>query len=428
MKSFSRQMGLVNSEVDRRAEFLGMPRDRRIWSFVSMTRISKIEIPAAEFEQRRDSAVRLAREAGLAGLLVCSRGGAALDRYGDVMYLANHYTSFPYIPDLPGAWTGRAHSFMVMPVGDAPVLIADIPSIEAVKLPRDQIVLADLVTEAVIDVMRKSLPKGRVGLVGGDTLPVSLAKQFEAALPAIEWVPADNILAQLRSMKSPPEIAKLRAAAQLGSRMIEAMMAAAVPGATHGDVVAAGMAVLVPAGGMLYNSFMASGRGGENPTMSRCNFPTWGSPTPLSKGDWLRLGISGVLDGYCFDVSRSRAIGSPTNAQVAAFEAAIAVVEEGIAAIQPGNTAGGVAEAGLRKQTELGFTYKGVFSGLGHGIGLGWDSPWLVPGEPTVLKPSMVLNVEKTLMKDGYLGDFEETVVLTERGPQLLTDAQLRFW
>jgi Xaa-Pro aminopeptidase len=394
-----------------------------------MTRgISKIEIPGAEFEQRRDSAVRLAREAGLAGLLVCSRGGAALDRYGDVMYLANHYTSFPYIPDLPGAWTGRAHSFMVMPVGDAHVLIADIPSIEAVKLPRDQIVLADLVTEAVIDVMRKSLPKGRVGLVGGDTLPVSLAKQFEAALPAIEWVPADNILAQLRSMKSPPEIAKLRAAAQLGSRMIEAMMAAAVPGATHGDVVAAGMAVLVPAGGMLYNSFMASGRGGENPTMSRCNFPTWGSPTPLSKGDWLRLGISGVLDGYCFDVSRSRAIGSPTNAQVAAFEAAIAVVEEGIAAIQPGNTAGGVAEAGLRKQTELGFTYKGVFSGLGHGIGLGWDSPWLVPGEPTVLKPSMVLNVEKTLMKDGYLGDFEETVVLTERGPQLLTDAQLRFW
>jgi hypothetical protein len=40
----------------------------------------------------------------------------------------------------------------------------------------------------------------------------------------------------------------------------------------------------------------------------------------------------------------------------------------------------------------------------------------------------MVLNVEKTLMKDGYLGDFEETVVLTERGPERLTDAQLRFW
>ena len=49
-------------------------------------------------------------------------------------------------------------------------------------------------------------------------------------------------------------------------------------------------------------------------------------------------------------------------------------------------------------------------------------------GRAIQLKPGMVLNVEKTLMKDGYLGDFEETVVLTERGPQLLTNAQLRFW
>src|SRR5262245_45840942 len=126
------------------------------------SRITKIEIPEAEFAQRRESAVRLAREAGLAGLLVVSRGGAALDRYGDIMYLANHYTSFPYIPDLPGAWTGRAHSFMVMPVDEAPTLIVDIPSIEAVRMPRDQILLADLVTEDVIATMRKKLAKGRV--------------------------------------------------------------------------------------------------------------------------------------------------------------------------------------------------------------------------------------------------------------------------
>ena len=392
------------------------------------SRITKIEIPAAEFEQRRDNALRLAREAGLAGLLVVSRGGAALDRYGDIMYLANHYTSFPYIPDLPGAWTGRAHSFMVMPVGDAPTLVVDIPSIEAIRMPRDQIVLADLVTEEVINVMRKTLPKGQVGRVGGD-LPVSLFKQIEAALPGVEWVPADNILAQLRSMKSTTEIAKLRAAAQLGSRMIEAMMATAAPGATHGDVVAAGMAVLVPAGGMLYNPFIVSGRGGENRTLSRCNFPTWGSPTPLAKGDWLRLGISGVLDGYCFDVSRSRAIGSPTNAQVAAFEAAIAVVEEGISAIQPGNTAAGaVAEAGLRKQKELGFTFKGVFSGLGHGIGLGWDSPWLVPGEPNSAEAGHGPERRENADEGRLPRRLEETVVLTERGPQLLTNAQLRFW
>jgi len=40
----------------------------------------------------------------------------------------------------------------------------------------------------------------------------------------------------------------------------------------------------------------------------------------------------------------------------------------------------------------------------------------------------MVLNVEKTLMKDGYLGDFEESVLVTEHGPELLTDARVRYW
>jgi methionine aminopeptidase len=39
-----------------------------------------------------------------------------------------------------------------------------------------------------------------------------------------------------------------------------------------------------------------------------------------------------------------------------------------------------------------------------------------------------VLNFEKTLSRDGYLGDFEETVVVTETGVEKLTDARIRWW
>ena len=53
------------------------------------------------------------------------------------------------------------------------------------------------------------------------------------------------------------------------------MMSAANPENTHGDVVAAGMAILAPSGAALYNSFMASGRGGDNTQTIRRNFPTW---------------------------------------------------------------------------------------------------------------------------------------------------------
>lgn len=389
----------------------------------------KIEIPASEFAARRAKALAGARAKGLDGLLVCGRGGGALDRYADILYLTNHYSPFPFIPDLEGSWTGRAHSFLVLPTAAEPLLVVDVPYVERIAMPKDRIVVTDLVIEDVARALQKcGLAKGKIGLVGEDILPLSMFRKIEAAVPEASWRPADEILAQLRAIKSPGEIARLRAASGVGSRTIEAMMAAAVPGATHGDVVAAGMQVLVPAGGVLYNSFMASGTGGERPTVVRSTFPTWASREPLANGQWLRLGISGVLDGYYFDVSRSRAIGPATNRQIDAFEAAIAVVEEGIAALRPGVEAGAVASAGLAKQEAMGYPLKGVFSGLGHGIGLGWDSPWLVPEETMKLVPGMVLNFERTLMQDGYLGDFEETVVMTEGGVKKLTDARIRFW
>ena len=154
------------------------------------------------------------------------------------------------------------------------------------------------------------------------------------------------------------------------------MMETAEPGVSHGEVVAAGMQVLMPAGGVLYNAFMASGTGGDNPTIVRNSFPTWGAEQKLEDGQWFRMGLSGVVAGYYFDLSRSKPMGTLSNAQIDAFEASIEVVQAGIGAAKLGAGAGEIATAAISKQESLGYPIKGVFSGLGHGIGLGWDSPW----------------------------------------------------
>ena len=52
------------------------------------------------------------------------------------------------------------------------------------------------------------------------------------------------IFLQSQKRKSMAEIQRLRAAAKIGSRTIEAMLDAARPRNTHGDIVAAGMQVL----------------------------------------------------------------------------------------------------------------------------------------------------------------------------------------
>lgn len=383
-----------------------------------------------EFEGRREKARRLAAERGLDALVVCARGGGTVDRYANVFYLTNFYSSFPYIPDEPGHWQARAHSYVVLPVKGDATLIADLPSIDTAQLPRKQIVVTEDVTGALIQAIREcGLDNATLGLVGEDTMPVSHLREFERDLPQATWHNADDILSGLRAHKSSGEIQLLRNAADIGSRVIEAMMETAEPGVLHGEVVAAGMQPLMSAGGVLYNAFMASGTGGDNPTLTRNSFPTWGAVERLEDGQWFRMGLSGVVGGYYFDVSRSKPIGGPSsNAQIDAFEAAIDVVQTGINAAKVGAPAGAIASAAIAKQNSLGYPIQGVFSGLGHGIGLGWDSPWLVPNDPTVLETDMVINVERTLTRDGYLGDFEETILITPDGPELLTNARLRYW
>ena len=386
-------------------------------------------ISTEEFAARRSRAAKMANAEGLEGLLVCSRGGGTLDRFGDVFYLANYYTSFPYIPDLPHVWSARAHTFVVLSAKGDCILVTDAPNDGQTALAEENVIYTDLVLDGVLDAMQRlEMESGSVGLVGGDVLPVDTYQNLATRLANVKWTKAQHILVKLRSVKSPDEITLLRSASEVGSQALEAMMSAAEPNSTHGDVVAAGMAVLAPAGAALYNSFMASGRGGENPQAVRRNFPTWGSSEPLANGHWFRIGLSGVLNGYYFDHSRSKAIGAPTNQQIELFEAAIDIVEAAIAEIRPGVTAEAVAQAGLAKQTALGYPNDGVFSGLGHGVGLGWDAPWLAAGDKTIIEPGMVLCIERTIRKNGYLGDFEETVVVTEDGCEKITGAQMRYW
>ncbi len=388
-----------------------------------------MSIPLSEFAERRDKAQRAVEDAGLAGLLVCSRGGGTTDRYADVKYLTNFYTRFPFIPDVPGEWTGRAHAFVILPAEGEPVLVADdLPHRETEMAIEKVVVTGDVIGSVVEAMTNAGLAEGRIGVAGSDTLPWSIHNKLAAGLPGIAWVPADELLGRLRMVKSPAEIAMLRRASRIGSRATDAMLERAVPGATHGEVVAAGMEVLVTSGGILYNSFMSSGRGGNNPSLVANSFPTWGSDEVLEDGDWFHVGISGAVDGYYFDHARSRPVGHATAEQVRVFEAPMLAVQAAMAEIRPGVIASEVARAGRETLEGLGFEFEGAFKGFGHGIGLGWDSPWLVESDHTRIEENMVLCVERSVRHMGFVGDFEETIAVTKDGFELLTDARVRWW
>ena len=184
---------------------------------------------------------------------------------------------FPFIPDVPGEWTARAHAFVLLPVDEPPILIADDVPKRPEELNIDDHVVTGNVIGSVVEAIGKAgLHNAKIGIAGSDTLPWSVHRQLAEAYPDVTWQPADEIMGAIRMVKSPGEIAALRRASKIGSQATEAMLARAEAGVTHGEVVAAGMEVLVTQGGMLYNSFMSSGRGGNNPRSVANQFPDLG--------------------------------------------------------------------------------------------------------------------------------------------------------
>jgi hypothetical protein len=75
-------------------------------------------IPRAEFAERREALRERIAERGLDGALVVSRGPKGADWGADIVYLTNHYSPFPQIPDRPPAWSGRELAGLVMPAGE----------------------------------------------------------------------------------------------------------------------------------------------------------------------------------------------------------------------------------------------------------------------------------------------------------------------
>ncbi len=391
--------------------------------------MDSVTVTAGEFAERRERLRQAVESAGLAGAVIVSRGGGSLDRFADIFWLSGFYTQFPYIPDVAGNWSGRAHAVMLLPVRGEARLVVDIPVATVAGLPASQVQFADFVTEAVITGLKESgLAGAPLGLVGAEAMPASMYRALVAGLPGTDFRDIQPVANALRAVKSAAEIALLRRASEIGSRMTDAMLEKVAAGRSHGEIMAAGLDVLVPARGMLYNAFIRSGRGGPRPKFVKSALPTWGSSEVLEEGDFFCAGVSGILDGYYFDLARCRPVGQVSNAQVEVFESAISVVEAGMAAVRVGATGADVMQAGAAEQARLGFPKSGNFQGFGHGIGLGWDDPWLAPGVTEQVRPGMVICVEKWLLRDGYAGDFEETVVVGETGVEKITDARVRWW
>ncbi|GIK78721.1 MAG: hypothetical protein BroJett022_24110 [Actinomycetes bacterium] len=398
-------------------------------------------IPAAEYSDRRERLRRLAAERGLDGLLVVSRGANGADWGADVIYLTNHYSAFPQIPDRPGHWSGRGHSGLVMPADSDGTLVVEIPDWrEDLVAIEDVRVELDLWAGLAATLRDSGLSTGRVGLVGRESLLHAAVDRIGEQLPGIRLEWADDLIEGMRRIKSPAELDLIRESTRVGCAMVEAFVAAAEPGATEADCVLAALNRGIPMGAFPLDIPVASGPHVDHFLWDR--MPSWNSERRLEPGDMIHPDMYGTVNGYFYDLVRTTVAGRKvTPEQREVLEASIGVVEHIIDGMGPGVSCGSLFDRGAAWLREHGFEVPGAaesegvallgqsYPSFGHSLGLAWENPSLVPGEAAILEPGMVMAVEAEVGRPGAgTGAFEHNLIVTDDGVEILTDHVANVW
>jgi Xaa-Pro aminopeptidase len=398
-------------------------------------------IPRGEFAARRAALRERIAERGLDGVLVVSRGANGPDWGADVVYLTNHYSPFPQIPDRPPAWSGRGYGAVVMPADEDASLVVEIPDWREDLVVCDDVrVSLDLWAGTARALSDRGLTSGRIGLIGRESFPYVAADRIREALPDLELVWADDVIEDMRLRKSPAEIALMRESIRVGCDMVNAFMEAAVPGATEADCVIAAYEAGVRQGAFPLDIPVTSGPNVDHFQWDR--MPSWDHERPLSEGDMIHPDMYGTVNGYFYDLVRTTVAGRKvTGAQREVLEASVGVVEHIVAAMRPGVACEELFQIGSRWLEENGFDAPGAetaesvaylgqsFPSFGHSLGLAWEHPWLMPGEGTVLEPNMVFAVEAEVGRPGAgTGAFEHDVLVTADGVEILTRSSPNVW
>ncbi len=260
----------------------------------------------------------------------------------------------------------------------------------------------------------------RVAVCGTDTMTARQFGHLEKAVAPVcdaELVIVDDLVERLRSIKSPPRSLSSSTPGGSPTRRFgpRSTYCRRVPGKLMSSRLSSPRRPAVTP--WLRNAFVATF--GEDTDGLPDGAPTW-SQRVLRPGDLFTVDFSGAYRGYFFDLARSRVIDhAPTDAQASAFALAQDSVNAAVAAAVPGATVSDVAKAAddLLRAQDYDFA-AAEFQAGGHGLGLGFEAPWIRAGDPRPIEVGMTLALERFVIREGTGATFERNIVVTEGGPR----------
>ena len=259
--------------------------------------------------------------------------------------------------------------------------------------------------------------KSRVGLIGRNLLPVSLFDHVLATLPDGEFLPRDDIILDLRKIKSPAEIKLMARAAEINDQVLREALRECHVGMTEIQVagVAEGLA-----------RKMGADIGSATVVMSGPNtrYPAWrAGDRRIEAGDYVMLDFNPAVEHYCNDGGITILMRGGDPEQERALVAGHQVLKEVVPRIRAQMTARSIFDTMLERLEPHGFAenfkpYAKGLRGVGHGVGLDVvEPPNLSSDSDFILEPGMTLAIKLDLhgLKGGGYR-IEVVVAVTEEG------------
>ncbi|MBI2301999.1 MAG: aminopeptidase P family protein [Armatimonadetes bacterium] len=254
-------------------------------------------------------------------------------------------------------------------------------------------------------------PVKRIGIAGLSVMPVTVYKAIEQAANGAEVVRADDLIVELRTVKSENEIRCMREAFRISEVATEAALNAMKPGMTEQELVGVAQAAMY-ANGAEYEGHPTYVLSGPNSNHAI------GRPSPkrLERGEMIQLNIGALVGGYSSSVGRPVCFG-PMPAKMREL------TEFGLEAhhFTADLMRAGVPAADVVIRFEESVKSRGygdyLLYGPCHSIGLmEVERPWMESSSDYPLAAGMTFQVDTFLYCADYGLRWEDGVVVTDTG------------
>lgn len=231
--------------------------------------------------------------------------------------------------------------------------------------------------------------------------------------------PASSLMTELRGSKDEEELSCMTAAQRIAEGALEQILKEIRPGMTEKEIAARLNYLMVSAGAekTAFDTIVASGPNGSMPHAVP-------GMRKVREGDFITMDFGCVYKGYCSDMTRTVALGRPSDEMRNVYDIVLQAQLAGIAAAKAGVTGAAIDGAARKVIQDAG--YGACFGhSFGHSLGIDiHEAPNAAPGNDKPMPDGAVVSAEPGIYLPGKFGvRIEDVMILRPDGAQVITKA-----